>query len=88
MSTGVAIMLAGLLLDRYVGLAPGLAPQAAEQSALTVSRLAMAYSVTPAVLFLAAALLMRRYALTRPELPPSKRICSRGAATEQHTKED
>ncbi len=63
-ATGIAIMTAGILLDRYVQLTPG----GGAQSATTVARIAVLYSAIPAVLFLIAGLLMRGYTLTGSRL--------------------
>jgi glycoside/pentoside/hexuronide:cation symporter, GPH family len=60
-STGIGIMLTGLLLDKFAGLVPG----QAEQSPSTIYRIAVVYSVIPAAFFLAAAGPMFRYKLTR-----------------------
>ncbi len=68
-ATGVAILLAGVLLDRFVGLAPG----NPRQSSLSVYRIGVVYSVVPAVLFLAAAVLMLPYKLTRARVETIQR---------------
>jgi GPH family glycoside/pentoside/hexuronide:cation symporter len=60
-ATGVAILLAGGLLQGFVKLAPG----KLQQSALTASRIGMAYSLVPAALVMMSALIMLRYRLTR-----------------------
>ena len=54
-------MLGGVLLDQFAGLVPG----KAEQSALTISRIGIMYSVFPAVLLGMAAILMLKYKLSR-----------------------
>lgn len=58
---GFGVLLAGVLLDRFVGLVPG----RAEQSALSISRIGITYSVIPAMLLGIASLLLLRYRLTR-----------------------
>ena len=60
-AAGTAIVLAGTLLERFVGFVPG----AAEQPGLLVYRIAIVYSAIPAALFLSAAFLMVGYKLTR-----------------------
>lgn len=60
-AAGMAIMLAGVLVDWFVRLVPG-QPQ---QSESTVYRIGLIYSLVPAVLFMASAILMLRYRLTR-----------------------
>jgi Na+/melibiose symporter-like transporter len=60
-ATGLAVLLAGGLLQKYVRLAPGKSQQTGEAA----YRIGIAYSVVPAVLVLAAAALMLRYELTR-----------------------
>ena len=60
-ATAVAVLVTGVLIDNFAGLVPG---QVA-QSAQTSERLAMLFALLPAVLYVAAALLMFRYSLTR-----------------------
>ena len=60
-AAGLALLLAGVLAEDFAGLIPGQAAQGPE----TVQRLAMLYSLLPAGLVLAAALLILRYTLTR-----------------------
>jgi len=60
-ATGVAILLAAILLDRFAGLIPG----KAQQTAFTVYRIGIVYSIAPSVVLLASALLMCRYKLSR-----------------------
>lgn len=60
-ATGFAFMLAGGLLDRFVGLAIG----KSQQSPQAMYRIGVLYSVVPAVLFMTAAILILRYELTR-----------------------
>ena len=59
-AASIAVLLAGFLLDYFAFLVPG----QVEQSGLTADRLGMLYSLLPAILFVAAALLMLRYTLT------------------------
>ena len=63
-ATGIGILTAGVLLDGYVGLIPG----NAQQSASTVTRIAIVYSVVPACLFVVAAILIHAYQLTGERL--------------------
>ena len=60
-ATGVAILLAGGLLQLYVRLEPG----TARQSDLAAQRIGIAYSVVPAALVMGAAVIMLKYKLTR-----------------------
>uniref|UniRef100_Q026U3 Na+/melibiose symporter and related transporter-like protein n=1 Tax=Solibacter usitatus (strain Ellin6076) TaxID=234267 RepID=Q026U3_SOLUE len=60
-ATGVAILLAGGLLDRFVGPVAG----KSQLSGVAVFRIGIVYSVVPAALFTAAAILMLNYKLTR-----------------------
>ena len=53
-----------MALDWFAGLVPG----QAEQSAVTVQRIGVLYAGLPAVLVLAAAVLIWRYPLTRPRV--------------------
>jgi len=62
LATGLSVFLTGVLLDWFAGLIPA----QAQQSGLTVHRIGVLYSVLPAALVLAAAVLMFRYTLTRP----------------------
>jgi GPH family glycoside/pentoside/hexuronide:cation symporter len=61
LATGLSVLLAGVLADWFAGLVPA----QAHQSALTINRIAVLYSVLPATLVLAAAALILRYTLTR-----------------------
>lgn len=58
---GLALLLTGVLADRFAGLIPG----QVHQSATTIQRVALLYSVLPAVLLVLAALLLVRYSLSR-----------------------
>ena len=60
-AAGVALLLAGGLLEWFAGLQAG----EAQQSELTVYRIGIVSSVVPAVLFLAAAMAILGYKLTR-----------------------
>jgi GPH family glycoside/pentoside/hexuronide:cation symporter len=60
-ATGVAVLLAGGLLERFVRLVPG----ASQQPGTVASRIGIVYGVVPAALLLASALLMLSYPLTR-----------------------
>jgi Na+/melibiose symporter-like transporter len=64
LATGLAIMTAGVLLDKFVGLVSGNLPPSPGASL----RIAIVYSVLPAGLFMAAAILMLRYRLTRTRM--------------------
>jgi Na+/melibiose symporter-like transporter len=57
----LAILVSGVLIDRFAGLVPG----QAEQSAATVQRVAILYSLLPAALLVVAGLLILRYDITR-----------------------
>jgi Na+/melibiose symporter-like transporter len=63
-SSGLAVLIAGVLVDHFAGLVPA---QAA-QSAATVERLAMISNLLPAVILAAAGIIALRYRLTRKEL--------------------
>jgi GPH family glycoside/pentoside/hexuronide:cation symporter len=63
LSSGFAVLIAGVLVDRFAGLVPA----QAEQSATTVERLAMISSVLPAMILAGAGVLALRYRLTRRE---------------------
>lgn len=59
-AAGVAILLAGALLEWFVGLQPG----DVQQSDATIHRIALAYTVIPAALYMAAAMVIFGYELT------------------------
>ena len=63
-SSGLAVLVAGLLVDHFAGLVPA----QADQSALTVERLAMISNLLPAVILAAASSIALRYRLTREGL--------------------
>jgi Na+/melibiose symporter-like transporter len=63
-SSGLAVLIAGVLVDHFAGLVPA---QAA-QSAATVERLAMISNLLPAVILAGAGVIALRYRLTRQEL--------------------
>jgi GPH family glycoside/pentoside/hexuronide:cation symporter len=61
LATGLAVLVTGVLLDWFAGLAPG----QAEQTALTIERIGLLFGVLPAALLLAAALAILGYQLDR-----------------------
>lgn len=61
LATSLSVLLAGMLLDWFAGLLPG----EVHQSVLTVNRIAVLYSVLPAILVMASAAVILRYKLTR-----------------------
>ncbi|HEY63327.1 MAG TPA: MFS transporter [Caldilineae bacterium] len=63
-AASLAILITGVLVDRFAGLVPG----QATQSPLTIERLAMLFSLLPAMIVLVAALLILGYRLTRGRL--------------------
>jgi Na+/melibiose symporter-like transporter len=63
LAAGIAILIAGVLVDRFAGLVPA---QAA-QSASTVERIALLSNVIPAVILFAAGLLSLRYPLRQQD---------------------
>jgi Na+/melibiose symporter-like transporter len=64
LSGGLAVLIGGLLVDRFAGLVPG----QAEQSAMTVERLAMISNLLPAAILSLAGLIALRYSLTRRDI--------------------
>jgi Na+/melibiose symporter-like transporter len=64
LSGGIAVLLAGVLVDRFAGLVPA----QAEQSAATVERIAVMSNLLPAILLLGAGALAFRYRLRRGEV--------------------
>ncbi len=60
-ATGLALLAAGVLLDKFVGLVSG----GSQPSPSAVFRIAIVYSVIPGALFMVAAVVMLRYKLTR-----------------------
>ena len=64
----VAILVSGILIDRFAGLIPG----QVEQSSVTVHRVAVLYSLLPSALLVAAALLILRYDITRRRVDLSR----------------
>ena len=60
-AASLAVLVSGILVDHFAKLVPG----QVEQSAQTINRLAILYSLLPATLFLGTACLMLRYRLTR-----------------------
>jgi GPH family glycoside/pentoside/hexuronide:cation symporter len=77
MSGGLAVLIAGVLVDRFAGLVPG----QAEQSVATVERIAMISSLVPAALQIAAGLAMLRYDL-RPASSPSEVVLAAPVAAQ------
>jgi GPH family glycoside/pentoside/hexuronide:cation symporter len=69
LSGGLAVLIAGILVDRVAGLVPA----QAEQSAITVERLAMISNLLPAVILAGAAVVALRYRLTRREVQSIQR---------------
>lgn len=57
LATGLSLLVAGTLVDWFAGLVPGIA----EQSGLTVNRIALLYSVLPATLVIGSVAFMLRY---------------------------
>jgi Na+/melibiose symporter-like transporter len=64
LSGGLAVLVGGVLVDRFAGLVPA----QIEQSAETVERLAMISNLLPSALFAAAGILALRYDLTRRDV--------------------
>ena len=64
LSGGIAVLLAGVLVDRFAGLVPA----QPEQSATTVERIALISNVLPALLLLGAGALAFRYRLRRQDV--------------------
>jgi GPH family glycoside/pentoside/hexuronide:cation symporter len=60
-SSGLAVLIAGVLVDVFAGLVPA----RAQQSAATVERLVMISNVLPAIMFAGAGVIALRYRLTR-----------------------
>jgi GPH family glycoside/pentoside/hexuronide:cation symporter len=61
LAAGMSLFVTGVLVDRFAGLVPG----QAHQSAQTIDRIAMLYSLLPAMLLILAAVLILRYSLDR-----------------------
>ena len=64
LSGGLAVLIGGMLVDRFAGLVPG----QAEQSTTTVERLAVISNLLPAVILAVAGLVALRYGLTRSDI--------------------
>lgn len=64
LSSGLAILIAGVLVDQFAGL---VAAQA-QQSAATIERLVIVSNLLPALIFAAAAVVALRYRLTRRDV--------------------
>ena len=60
-ATGLSVVAIGVLVDHFAGLVPGQAAQAP----VTIERVGMLFTLLPAALMLAGAVLMRDYALDR-----------------------
>jgi glycoside/pentoside/hexuronide:cation symporter, GPH family len=69
LSAGLAVLIAGVLVDRFAGLVPA----RAEQSAATVERLAMISNLLPAALLVGAGMIALRYRLTRRQVQSIQR---------------
>ena len=79
LSSGLAVLIAGLLVDRFAGLVPA----QAEQSAATVDRLAMISNLLPAVILAASAIVALRYQLTHREMESIARTLTESSKTPQ-----
>lgn len=73
LASGASMLVTGLLVDRFAGLVPG----QAEQTAESVWRLGLLYSLFPAGLLLAAALTAMPYAIGRREVAAIQRELDR-----------
>lgn len=69
LSGGLAVLIAGVLVDRLAGLVPA----EVEQSATTVERLAMISNLLPAVILVGAGLVALQYRPTRPDVQTIQR---------------
>jgi len=63
-AAGAAILITGILIDAFAGLIPG----EVHQSAMTIGRIGMLYSLLPAGLALASAFLILLYSLDEKEI--------------------
>ena len=63
-AAGASILITGILLDWFAGLIPG----QAQQSAITITRIGMLYSLLPSVLLAVAAFLILRYSLNQNKI--------------------
>ncbi len=68
-SAGLGVLGAGILVDRFAGLVPG----QAHQSADTIERLGMLFSLVPAALLIVSTMIILRYRLTRAEMGAARR---------------
>ena len=68
-AAGLATVIGGVLIDAYAGLAPG----AASQSALTITRIGVLACIMPGVLMVVAGLMILRYQGHRPAPPSTAR---------------
>lgn len=64
LAAGLSLLVTGVLVDHFAGLVPGQAQQGVE----TVNRIAVLYSVLPAMLLMVAAVSILRYPLDRREV--------------------
>ena len=80
LATGLSVLLTGVLVDKFAGLVPA----QAQQSAQTVYRLGILYSVLPALLVAAAAALMLRYTLTQPRVVSIRAELDRRRTAQHH----
>jgi GPH family glycoside/pentoside/hexuronide:cation symporter len=82
-AAGAAILITGILIDRFAGLSPG----QADPSAGTVARIGMLYSLLPSVLLLISAGLILFYALDEGKIASIQaglEARSRGAEGEEY----
>ena len=80
LATGLAVLLTGVLVDKFAGLVPA----QAQQSAQTVYRLGVLYSVLPALLVIAAAALILRYTLTQQRVVSIRAELDRRRTSQHH----
>jgi Na+/melibiose symporter-like transporter len=78
-SGGLAVLIAGVLVDRFAGLVPA----QAEQSATTVDRLAMISNLLSAIVLIGAGVVALRYRLTRREVQSIQRELAASAQRPQ-----
>ena len=63
-AAGLSILITGILLDWFAGLIPG----QVQQSAITITRIGMLYSLLPSALLIVAAFLILRYSLDQKKI--------------------
>ena len=80
LATGLSILLTGVLMDKFVGLVPA----QAQQSAQTVYRIGVLYSVLPTLLITTAAVLILRYTLTQPRVASIRAELDRRRASQHN----